>query len=70
MNSREEDIKLMNDRNEDPKTAELLQEKDAVDQEALIDMAFANDDVVAQFVAEKQKIVDEDTEKVFITAFE
>ena len=70
MNDREEDIKLMNDRNEDPKTVDLLQEKDAVDQEALIDMAFANDDVVAQFVAEKQKIVDEDTEKVFITAFE
>ena len=36
----------------------------SLDQEMLVDMAFANDDVVAQFKEEKDKIVDEETEKV------
>ena len=35
-----------------------------LDQEALVDMAFANDDVVAQFVEEKQKLVDDEAGKV------
>ena len=35
-----------------------------IDQETLVDMAFANDDVVAQFVEEKEKTLDAETDKV------
>ena len=43
---------------------EIVKNVPSLEQEMLVDMAFANDDVVAQFKEEKEKIVDEETEKV------
>eukprot|EP00116_Pleurobrachia_bachei_P005380 sb/3465642/ len=46
-----------------------MEKKGEEDQEALVDMAFANDDVVAQFVDEKAQIVDQETEKLIALLF-
>ena len=45
-------------------SVEIVKNVPSLEQEMLVDMAFANDDVVAQFKEEKEKIVDEETEKV------
>ena len=45
-------------------SVEIVKHVPSLEQEMLVDMAFANDDVVAQFKEEKEKIVDEETEKV------
>ncbi|KAL5265131.1 hypothetical protein ACHWQZ_G006017 [Mnemiopsis leidyi] len=44
-------------------SAKIVRNVPSLEQEMLVDMAFANDDVVAQFKEEKEKIVDEETEK-------
>jgi len=50
---------------EEEKEGEEDNEEEAptIDQDTLVEMAFANDDVVAQFVEEKEQLVDEQTEK-------
>lgn len=47
----------------------IVREVPSLEQEMLVDMAFANDDVVAQFKEEKDKTVDEETEKVWYQVF-
>ena len=49
------------------KGAVIVRNVPSLDQEMLVDMAFANDDVVAQFKEEKEKTVDQETEKVRLT---